>query len=170
MKERGWKKDVTPYFVFCCFKCNNYSLVKTTQKRKKCLRCGHFHIVTQLESTSEVIKGATAARKRLIELQNSLSLKETGRLPDFSADGDYSISNSSNFDNIYSNKELTKYDFFKMVLRKLDQRFKRFPEHVIYMLAEDHGISKEKVKRFIDICFREGFLKKTQEDLFYIQK
>ncbi len=171
MGENRWKKDNTPYFIFSCFKCKNYSLVKTTQKGKKCLRCGHYHHVSQLESNSEVVKGATAARMKLIEKQNFLAKKELGSDPDLIAEGGFSVSNGYKENQISNNQKQARssFDIFNKLLLKLDFKFKQFPEYVIYMIAEEQGIPRGKVKKMIDRCMREHILEK-QDALYELIK
>lgn len=54
MEDTAWKKDETPYLVFACRKCRQYTYVKTTQKSKKCARCRRTHTVSDIMGSGEV--------------------------------------------------------------------------------------------------------------------
>ena len=82
MEEVGFKKDENPYIVFPCSKCKQYMYVKTTQKTKRCLRCGRYHKVVTILSTGEIAKGMTNAVNMVKQKQREFSRKEVGEIPE----------------------------------------------------------------------------------------
>jgi hypothetical protein len=97
MEKGKWKRDETPYLIFQCSKCQQYSYVKTTQKTKKCLRCNHTHQVQHLLGKGEIVKGMTAAVERVIILQNKLSRNNLGRNPDLVSEKGFSLPQKDGF-------------------------------------------------------------------------
>ena len=86
MKEKGWTRDKTPYLVFCCKKCHQYSYVKISQKTKKCLRCGSVHQVSSIMSNGDIVKGMTNALELVKKKQG-----EFKRNPQFEVDDSFKI-------------------------------------------------------------------------------
>ena len=100
MEEIAFKKDESPYLVFTCKKCRQYSYVKTTQKTKKCLRCGRTHQVKDILSLGEIIYGMTAAVEVVKQKQTELAI------PEFRSEGDFVvITNKFPIMNIFWNKQ-----------------------------------------------------------------
>jgi len=62
------QKSPTEYIVFQCTKCSQYTYAKTSQKGKKCPRCGRNHVVAHLEG--EIVEGPTNAMKLVKQIQN----------------------------------------------------------------------------------------------------
>ena len=86
MEEIAIKKDETPYLIFACKKCKEYSYVKTTQKTKKCLRCGRTHQVQRILNDGEVVCGMTEAVNSVKRKQNELAI------PEFRSGSDFVVS------------------------------------------------------------------------------
>ncbi len=91
MEEVGWRKDENPYLIFTCSKCTQYLYVKTTQKSKKCLRCGRQHKVSSIINSGEIVKGMTKAVEMVKTRQNELAVEELGAKPEFRAGDDFTI-------------------------------------------------------------------------------
>ena len=91
LEEVAWKKDETPYLVFSCTKCNGFTYVKNTQKKKKCPRCGRVHVVSNISNRGEIINGISAAVDRVKEKQHELAIKELGSSPEFRSLNDFKI-------------------------------------------------------------------------------
>ena len=169
MEEYGIKKNKTRYYVFACSNCKNYSYVKTTQKTRKCLRCGRSHQIKDIASISEVIEGITAAKNRVIKLQDGLARKELGSNPDLNAENEFCFKIKSLRKNTYSKEAKIDMDFsatFRKVLIQLRAQYKSFPLFLIEMLAEDKGIPSGEVKIMVARFIKEGILKKNKEGLF----
>ncbi len=167
----GFKKDQTSYYVFACLKCQQYSYVKTTQKTKKCLRCGRMHKVKNIASISEVINGITVAKDRVITLQDELARKELGFEPSFHAENDFSLvlSNSNEPEErtkVIPEDDETKSSKFETMLRSLHYQYRNFPGYLIELSAQDKGISKKEVQFLITRFLHKGVLKKTSDGLY----
>ncbi|MFX1236963.1 MAG: hypothetical protein ACFFAS_20075 [Promethearchaeota archaeon] len=169
MENTRWKKDTTSYYIFACFNCRNYLLVKTTQKGKKCLRCGKYHRVLDLDHVSEVVKGMTAAKDRLITLQNKLAIKELGEEPDFHAESELIVNTPKKKVRDFQSKGKTtnEFDIFKRILLELDRKFKLFPGYLIEMMAEERKISNIKCESLIKKCMNGKLL--VRKDNGYYQ-
>jgi len=81
MEEGALKKDQNPYLLFACSKCKQYLYVKTTQKTKKCLRCGRQHKVSSIINSGEIVRGITKAVEMVQFRQNELAIIELGTTP-----------------------------------------------------------------------------------------
>ncbi len=97
MEEAGFKKDETPYIIFPCSKCKQYMYVKTTQKTKRCLRCGRSHKVVSINDSGEIVEGITEAVNTVKQKQAEFAIKENGNIPEFRAIGDFKSSNKIKF-------------------------------------------------------------------------
>lgn len=178
MTERQCKRDETPYLVFKCSKCKQYSYVKTTQKMKKCLRCNHKHQVYRILKDGEIITGMTAALERVKFLQNELARKELGKDPDLISNKGFFLPQNDSFTQAIHFPQKTNlnkldiesesdfYSVFLEVLRELSADYKKFPHYLIEILAESKGIPHSELSPLIRKAFREGSLIK-KEDLYY---
>lgn len=61
---------MTDYLVFACGKCGQYTYAKTSQKGKKCPRCGRNHKVNSVNG--RIVDGCTAAMKTVKKLQDRM--------------------------------------------------------------------------------------------------
>ncbi|MBN2155472.1 MAG: DUF1922 domain-containing protein [Candidatus Lokiarchaeota archaeon] len=62
---------MTDYIVFQCTKCNQYTYAKTTQKGKKCPRCGRNHIINKVNG--ELVNAPTKAMELVKYNQNQIN-------------------------------------------------------------------------------------------------
>ena len=169
MNEQGWAHDKTPYLIFACNKCHQFSYVKLNQKTKRCLRCGRVHQVNKIISTGETVSG----------ISNALELvkKKQGKLK-----GDSYFKVESSFEILPGRENITKkqngqdhkneqqnisfsdvkeenfaYEF-KEMLHELAKMYKSFPKYLIYIMAENYSIPKQEVSNLLRVMMREGFL------------
>jgi hypothetical protein len=141
MDEIGFKKDSTPYLVFACTKCHQFSYVKTTQKTKRCLRCRRIHQVTNLSKSGEVVVGITTALNRVKEKQNQLGYPELKTEYEFSIRGDNEPNIATNRKRNVEQEEEDNYDnAFKSLLKEIGVIYSQFPAYLIRTLAIDYQI------------------------------
>ena len=177
MEETTFKKDETPYLVFACRKCQQFAYVKTTQKTKKCLRCGRAHLVSSL-TEGEMVYGMTAAVDVVKRKQTELAI------PEFRSGSDFVISSSSRNkrplpiakENILTQekrskdeKEVDYSDKFEQLLNNLSRHHKCFPKYMIEIISEDYGIPLEEVKGLINIFKKRGILLLVKHKEFYYE-
>ena len=172
-EKMEFKKDKTPYYVFSCSKCQQYSYVKTTQKTKKCLRCGRRHQIKNIAFISEIMTGITAAKDRVIELQDELARKEFGFEPVFHANNDLILIPSKSKK---THKTLRKIDvdgegkliLFKTILNSLQKQYPKYPFYLIELAAQDKGFSREEIKFLMIEFLTKRIVQRTSEDLYYL--
>lgn len=181
MEDIAFKKDETPYLVFTCKKCRQYSYVKTTQKTKKCLRCGRTHQVKDILSLGEIVYGMTAA-------VNTVKLKQSElATPEFRSEGDFVVAaNKSptrtpvkkNKKKVLSdkvndnNKNDNNSDFkerFCEVLLELSRLYGKFPKYMLEIMAENYGIPAFELKLLIRSFKKRGILAVLKNEDFYYQ-
>jgi len=171
LEEIAWKKDETPYLVFSCTKCNGFSYVKTTQKRKKCPRCGRVHLVSNILDSGEIINGISAAVNHVKEKQNELAIKELGAPPEFRSFNDFTV--PSNIKSSRDEEEQEEEDIyihrFKKMLIKLAEMYKELPFYVIELMADNYGIPSSEVKILTRLFLKEGILIRKANS-YYIVK
>lgn len=170
MNEKGWTRDKTPYLVFCCKKCHQYSYVKISQKTKKCLRCGSMHQVSSIMPNGDIVKGMTNALELVKKKQG-----EFKRNPQFEVDNSFKIHTESNGNllkkqkasnqkieqkkKISSNEKEGDFSIqFKEMLLELACIYKSFPKYLIDIMAENYSIPQQKVSGLLRIAIRKGFL------------
>jgi hypothetical protein len=163
MDEKDLLKDNSEYIVFSCNKCRQYSYVKTTQKTKKCLRCGHLYQVKSLLTSGVIVRGISAALYKVKELQNQLGS------PNFRAAQEFVIEpKSRNKDVIQTTKlEPNKLKFLSL-LHDLSQKYKLFPLYLIELMANDYNIPKELIAKLISQGLKSKVLLKKGEDQYYV--
>ncbi len=171
--EEEWKRDETPYLIFACHKCHQFSYVKTTQKTKKCLRCGHSHKVESLLNKSELVNGMTNAVNRTKRLQHEFSRQELKGEPDFVSEGGFKIASSNVSDvSILPSKNEDKdeqmFNSFILMLRELSEMYKTFPKYIIEIMAENKHIPQSEFANLMRRALKEGHLMNRNED--YILK
>jgi len=160
LEEVAWKKDETPYLVFSCTKCNGFTYVKTTQKRKKCPRCGRLHLVSNILGSGEIINGISAAVNHVKEKQNELAIKELGAPPEFRSFNDFKIAptvKSSKVEEGQEEEDVYIHRFKKMLI-KLAEMYKELPFYVIEFMADNYGIPSSEVKILTRLFQKEGIL------------
>ena len=176
MKEGRWKRDETPYLIFQCSKCQQYSYVKITQKTKKCLRCNRTHQVEKLLGKEEIVMGMTAAVERVKMLQNELARNNLGRDPDLVSEKGFSlpqkdglkqVSEFSSKDHDFEEEE-NQYPAFLTMLCELNSSYKKFPLYLINIKADEKGIPQIVLPSLIRKAIREKKLKKLNDLYTYI--
>ena len=172
-EEQGWIKDKTPFLIFKCSKCKQYIYVKTTNKTKKCIRCGKTYKVINLKKKGEMVYGLSNAIKMVKDRQNEIGVKEFGNVLEFNSFHEFKIRKPQK-ESIthYSYKEHTtdlSSSFIEM-LDEIQKQYSKFPLYVITLKAEDYGIPKEELKILINSFLLKGFLIKTKNGLFSIKK
>jgi hypothetical protein len=155
LNEQGFTKDITPYLVFKCNKCQQYSYVKTTQKSKKCLRCGRSYQVIMLLNSGIIVNGMTAAVNKVKELQNQLGS------PQFRTESEFTVvskdSNQFCRSNIKLNTKIATssdgdeeyLEKFNLLLKELSQRYTSFPLYLIEVMALNYDIPNSILKELI---------------------
>lgn len=177
MEGAKWKRDKTPYLIFQCSKCHQYSYVKTAQKTKKCLRCNRIHHVQNLLGCGEIVKGLSAAVEKVKALQNDLAQNDLGVDPKLISDNGYSLpqkerltpkSKKLHIIEQNSKEDGDYYPAFLVMLGELKASYKTFPPYLIRIMAENKGISDANLPSLIRKAIREGLL--IQENkLFYFK-
>ena len=179
MEETAFKKDETPYLVFVCKKCRQYSYVKTTQKTKKCLRCGYTHQVKDILGLGEVVCGMTAAVDYVKQKQNELAI------PEFRSEGDFVVASNKfptrtplvkkSNTKVVSDKDNDKNvssDFqeqFNEVLLELSKLYGKFPKYMLEIMAENYGIPTVELKLLIQSSKKQCILTVLKNEGFYYQ-
>ncbi len=170
LEEVAWEKDETPYLVFSCTKCNGFTYAKTTQKHKKCPRCGRVHLVSKILGSGEIINGISAAVDRVKEKQHELAIKELGAPPEFRSFNDFTIPSNikSSRDEKGQGEDVYIHKFKKMLI-KLDEMYKELPFYVIEFMADNYGIPSSEVKILTRFFQKEGILIRKANS-YYIVK
>ena len=178
MEETAFKKDETPYLVFTCSKCQQYSYVKTVQKTKKCLRCGRTHQVKNILGSGEVVYGMTAAVEAVKQNQTELAT------PEFRSEGDFVVATNKfsartpvkrSIRKIPSEKDSdqnTNLDFkerFSDVLLELSRLYGKFPRYMLEIMADNYGIPAVELKLLIRSFKKQGILTVLKNEGFYYQ-
>ena len=178
MEETTFKKDESPYLVFTCKKCRQYSYVKTTKKSKKCLRCGRTHQVKDILSLGEVVYGMTAAVDTVKQKQTELAISE------FRSEGDFVVATNKfqtrtpakkSKKRVLSNKDSDKninIDFeerFSEALLELSKLYDKFPKYMLEIIADNYGIPALELKLLIKSFKKQGILTVLKNEYFYYQ-
>jgi len=178
MEETAFVKDETPYLVFTCSKCRQYSYVKTTQKTKKCLRCGRTHQVKNILGLGEVVYGMTAAVDTVKQKQTEFAT------PEFRSEGDFVVTTNkfqtrtlakkskrnvlldSDRDN---DKNVDFEERFNEVLLELSKLYGKFPKYMLEIMADNYGIPALELKFLIKSFKKQGVLTVLKNEDFYYQ-
>ena len=172
MEEVGWKKDENPYLIFICSKCKQYSYVKTTQKTKKCLRCGRQHRVSSIINSGEIAKGMTKAVEMVKSRQNELVVKELGSVPEFRATDDFTIKSKVRRSSKKISEINTVPDFsgrFLQMIQEISGLYDEFPYYVLEFMAENYDIPLSELKILVNNSQKEGFLIRLKDNLYVIK-
>ena len=172
MEDIAIKKDETPYLVFACRKCYQFSYVKTVQKTKKCLRCGRTHQVRDILNDGEVVYGMTEAVNTVKRKQNELAI------PEFRSGSDFvvatnTIARPKNRVKALRNEdqEVDYEERFAEMLFELSKLYKRFPRYMLEIMAENYGIPAIELKTLITNAKKSEILTKNGDnDLYYRHK
>lgn len=165
MEDIAWKKDETPYVVFACRKCCQYIYAKTTQKSKKCARCGRIHAVSSILKSGEVVLGISTAVEIVKRKQDEFAVKELGSRSDFRTFKDFTIINLDESELEFNNKDELEEKFRKMLVA-LTQKYKHFPLYIIEIMAENYRISSSEVKILIRGFQKKGVLIQLKNNLY----
>ena len=169
MEEIAFKKDETPYLIFACRKCQQFSYVKTTQKTKKCLRCGRTHQVSSL-SEGETVYGMTAAVDTVKKKQNELAV------PEFRSNSDFIVSTNTISRpkirvNALRNSD-QEFDYkrkFNEMLIELSKLYGKFPKYMLEIMAENYNIPRSELCLLINEFKKNNTLIILKESDFYFQ-
>ena len=152
---------MSEYLIFSCTKCSQFSYVKTSQKTKKCLRCGKNHLVKNLVVSGIVVNGITKALEVVKEKQNELGLKNSKDGINFRSENDFIVKAKIKKENYNKSNNLHYEDLFKKILievknSQIYNAKKGIPEYYIDMILKDNNIPFEKVR-----VLKREFLKKN---------
>ncbi|MFX1377905.1 MAG: DUF1922 domain-containing protein [Promethearchaeota archaeon] len=170
MEDIIWKKDETPYLIFSCRKCHNYIYAKSTQKTKKCIRCGYIHKVNNVIERSEIIKGISNAIELVKKKQNELAIKELGSEPVFRTSEDFRVVGREKSQKDAINIDFNDYNYsekLKQMLYNLSKAYNTFPYYIIEIMAENYNIPKSEVKLLTRKLKKQGVLKRINGDYYY---
>ena len=180
MEEITFKKDESPYLIFTCKKCRQYSYVKTTQKTKKCLRCGRTHQVKDILSLGELVYGMSAAVDAVKQKQTELTI------PEFRSEGDFVVATNktptrtrvkksksktlsdSDKDND-NNKSLDFEERFIEVLLELSMLYGKFPKYILEIMADNYAIPALELKLLVKSFKKLGVLTVLKNENYYYQ-
>ncbi|MFX1304402.1 MAG: DUF1922 domain-containing protein [Promethearchaeota archaeon] len=174
MEEIAWKTDKTPYLVFPCSKCKQYTYAKTTRKTKKCTRCGRSHIVSKILSIGEIVNGISVAVELVKKRQDELAIKELGTSPEFRTINDFAILKSvkgkSHKKEILDKEDNEEqyYSKFKHILIELSNMYSKFPFYILEMMAENYNIPSSEVKLLANTFQKQGILIKLDDNLYQV--
>ena len=170
MEDVSIRKDETPYLVFACKKCKEFSYVKTAQKTRKCLRCGRAHQVRDILEEGEVVIGMTEAVNTVKRKQNELAI------PEFRSGSDFVIATNKisplkSKVNALKNKdqEIDYNGNFTDMLLELSKLYRRFPRYMLEIMAEDHGIPAIELEILIETAKKSGKLIKNGDNDMYFK-
>ena len=168
MEDIAIKIDETPYLIFACKKCEEYSYVKATQKTKKCLRCGRNHRVQDILKDGEVVYGMTKALNTVKRKQNELEMPEFRSESDFVVTTNKFARSKNNVRMLRNNDQEIDYKHkFAEMLLDLSKLYKRFPLYLIEIMAKDYEIPTIELKTLIRNAKKSGILIKNDDDDYY---
>ena len=170
LEEVAWKKDETPYLVFSCTKCNGFTYAKTTQKQKRCPRCGRVHTVSKILDSGEIINGISAAVDRVKEKQHELAIKELGAPPEFSSLGDFRLHSSLKTKKREIETCGEEGDYipqFKKILIDLVELYTKVPYFVFEIFAENYNIPEPELKILLHSFQKKGVIIQDDQDYMY---
>ena len=174
--EVRFEKDLTPYLVFLCSKCQQYVYVKTTQKAKKCLRCRCTYQVKEVLNHGIIVNGMTTAVNKVKELQNQLGTPEFQTGDEFVVASKISSKMKSKsqikthkdtgfipeeFEDPYS-------ETFQALLNELSQHYPSFPLYMIEVIATNYSIPQSTLQQLIDHWIMKHKLVKNEKNLYYV--
>jgi hypothetical protein len=174
MDAAPFRKDETPYLIFKCTKCRQFMYVKTTQKGKKCLRCGKTHSVSKILDTGEIVDGMTTAVEAVKQKQNEFGISELGHAPELRALDDFKVAGPpSQNKNVEQNEgdndqEEEFSEQFTLMLKEIASTYKSFPGYVIEVMADNFMIPHSQLK-FLKRQFEtKGILKKLSDNSYKV--
>jgi hypothetical protein len=170
MEDIAIKRDETPYLIFACKKCGEFSYVKTIQKTKKCLRCGRKHQVQDILKKGEVVSGMTEAVNTVKRKQNELSVPEFRSGSDFIvATHNVALPKSKIKAVKNGDQEIDYKQKFTEMLFELSKLYKWFPKYMLEIMSEDYGIPAIELKTLIRNAKKSGMVIKNDDYYYYSQ-
>ena len=174
MEELTFRNDETPYLVFACAKCSQYSYVKTVQKTKKCLRCGRTHQVKDILNLGVVVYGMSTAVDTVKQKQSELGI------PEFRSESDFVVA-TNNFkaratepkkkknplSEIHNNEDKSYEEKFKEMLLELSNLYAKFPMYMLKIIAENYGIPTSKLTELVNGSKKAGVLTLLKDERYY---
>ncbi|MFX0021521.1 MAG: hypothetical protein ACFE9S_04295 [Candidatus Hermodarchaeota archaeon] len=173
MEDKVWERDTTPYILFRCERCRQYTYVKTIQKSKKCVRCGYTQKVSKIRNYGKVVKGISKVVELVKQKQNEIAIKELGSEPEFRTSGDFIIAGMPKRQDIIVNGYSDNEDYlerFKQMLSNISESYNSFPYYIIEIMAENYGIPHPEVKLLTRKLQKQGSLIRKDSEFFYKKK
>lgn len=172
MEDITVKRDETPYLIFACRKCGGFSYVKTVQKTKKWLRCGRTHQVRDILKNSDVVYGMTEAVNTVKRKQNEFATPEFRSGSDFIVATHSIVKPKSKGNALKSEDQEIDYSpKFNEMLFELSRLYKRFPEYMLDIIAEDYKIPAIELISLMRNAKKSGVLiKDGDDDMYYRYK
>jgi len=163
---------MSDYLIFACTKCKQYSYVKTTQKTKKCLRCGRNHLVEKILDSGVIINGITKALEAVKARQNGLAIKDSKGGLNLRSENDFVIKKESRKPKVLKIKELNYDELFKKILIEIKNSLiysakKGVPGYYIDMISKERNIPLENVKSLKKVFLKNNSLQ-LSNNCFYI--
>ena len=169
MEEIAFKKDETPYIIFACRKCKQFAYVKTTQKTKKCLRCGRTHQVSSL-SKEKIVYGMTVAVDTVKKKQTELIVPEFRSSSDFVVARKSIVRPNRKVNALRnSNQEFDYKGIFNEMLMELTKLYGKFPKYLLEIMAENYGIPRSELCVLINEFKKNEILIVVKEADFYFK-
>lgn len=163
MEEEGWQKDTTPYIIFACKKCQQYIFAKTTQKTKKCLRCGRFHRVSDISNNGNLVRGMKNTLEIIKKRQEEFAIEAVGQVPEFRSQFDFKLIQEFKYQKNLHAEDNDNYERkFQEMLIELTKLYKTFPLYIIEIWAEKYRIPNEELKILMRNLQRQGILIKVK--------
>ncbi|MFX0005441.1 MAG: hypothetical protein ACFFA7_06240 [Promethearchaeota archaeon] len=172
MENKTWERDTTPYVVFACEKCHQYTYVKRTQKSKRCVRCGYTHIINKIKHQGEIVNGISKAVELVKQKQNGLAVMELGSEPEFRTSGDFIITGNEVKQNQKLHHKSIHDDYskiFEAMLYNLSETHKSFPYYIIEIIAENYGIPQTEVKLLVRNFEKSGVLIRSKNYYYQVK-
>ena len=143
--------------------------VKTTQKTRKCLRCGRQHKVVNIITTGEIVEGMTEALNRVKQKQSEFG----GNGPELRSSNDFKTSNKIRYVSPPKNvKVVINDDYsaeFEKLLSELSKSYKKFPYYVLEILGEDFNIPENELKIVFQNCVVNGIIRQAEGNLYKLK-
>ncbi len=173
MGDKAWERDTTPYILFACEKCHQYTYAKSTQHSKRCVRCGYTHKVNKISQRGEIVYGISKAVELVKQKQDELAVKELGSKPEFRTSGDFIFTGKVKPQKIivddYSGDD-GYLDRFCQMLSNISETHNSFPYYIIEIMAENYGIPQAEVKLLTRKLQKRGHLIRKNGEFLYKKK
>jgi hypothetical protein len=173
MEDKAWERDTTPYILFSCKKCHQYTYVKINQNSKKCVRCGYTHQVSKIKQDGEIVNGISKAVELVKQKQNEIAIKELGSEPEFRTSGDFIVAGKARPQKIILHDYSGDFDYlnrFKEMLFYISETHNSFPYYIIEIMAENYGIPHTEVKLLTRKLQKQGYLIRKNGEFLYKRK